>query len=240
MNIRQTVRHWYDKHYATFGPGPLMPWGRRILHHFMALQVPPEAHVIDLGCGDGALLAALRTVAGHQPRSLWGIEQSQIAARQAEARCPGSNIIIGDLLALPFAMAYTGMYRVAILAEVIEHLNDPVAALAAVRTLLAPGGIVILSFPNYFHLPWLAIRLLAEHAGKPSWVNLQPIDRLTTVGSVLLHARRCGLRLESASGTVYFPPLLERIEPDVADRLLDRFHGWPFAFHPVLVLRAEG
>ncbi|HLG78324.1 MAG TPA: class I SAM-dependent methyltransferase [Ktedonobacteraceae bacterium] len=122
MNHRgQTARHWYDKHYATFGPSPLMPWGRKILHHFIALRVPPEAHVIDLGCGDGALLAALRTVAGHHPGSLWGIEQSRIAASQAIARCPGSNIIVGDLLALPLRY---GVYRVAILAEVIEHLND--------------------------------------------------------------------------------------------------------------------
>jgi SAM-dependent methyltransferase len=53
--------------------------------------------------------------------------------------------VCGDLLYLPFA---DGSFAAVVAAEVLEHLPDPAAALAEVRRVLAPGGLVIVTVPN--------------------------------------------------------------------------------------------
>jgi SAM-dependent methyltransferase len=82
---------------------------------------------LDVGCGDGALLAELgrRGFGGE----LAGVEISEPAAEIARRALPGVQIGTFDGLALPGA---TGSYALGILSHVLEHVPEPPALLSEV------------------------------------------------------------------------------------------------------------
>jgi SAM-dependent methyltransferase len=101
------------------------------------------ALIVDLGCGDGAALAA---AARHNPAHRFaGIDWSADAARQARAL--GLTVVRADVAACGLPVA-DGAADVVIMSEVIEHLVDPDGAVAEVRRVLRPGGSLLLSTPN--------------------------------------------------------------------------------------------
>ncbi|MBI3724080.1 class I SAM-dependent methyltransferase [bacterium] len=57
--------------------------------------------------------------------------------------------VTGDAHALPIA---TGSAGVVTLFEVLEHLSDPLQAFKEVSRVLAPGGMLVLTVPQYWHV----------------------------------------------------------------------------------------
>jgi SAM-dependent methyltransferase len=102
----------------------------------------PEARVLDVGCGDGHLLALLQAEAGF-PLALAGVELA--AAASAEASRRGIHVHHGRVedVALPAAA-----YDLIIMNQLIEHVPDPAAVLRRVGAALRPGGHVFLETPN--------------------------------------------------------------------------------------------
>lgn len=113
------------------------------------------SRVLDVGCGDGALGAALKA-AGAQ--LVAGIEFDHAAAERA--RTILDVLVEGSVLdcPLPFAL---GEFDYVIFADVLEHLPDPDAALQRCLPLLKPNGRVLVSVPNTRFYTVLA-RLLAD------------------------------------------------------------------------------
>jgi len=98
--------------------------------------------IVDVGCGDGAALAAAATQ--NPQHQFAGIDWSADALRQARAR--GLTVVRGIIeTRLPVA---DGAADVVIMSELIEHLVDPDGALEEVRRVLRPGGTLLLSTPN--------------------------------------------------------------------------------------------
>ena len=64
-------------------------------------------------------------------------------------------MLVGDVETMELPLE-PGSFDVVLCGDVVEHLRDPVAALARLRPLLKPGGRVVLSTPNIAN--W-AIRL---------------------------------------------------------------------------------
>jgi SAM-dependent methyltransferase len=118
-----------------------------------------SAVIVDLGCGDGSVLAA---AAGHNPAHRFaGIDWSGDALRRAQAL--GLTVVRGSVSpGLPVA---DGAADVVIMSELIEHLVDPDGAVAEVRRVLRPGGSLLLSTPNL--AAWYNRGLLA--------VGIQPV-----------------------------------------------------------------
>ncbi|HVL31190.1 MAG TPA: class I SAM-dependent methyltransferase [Solirubrobacteraceae bacterium] len=131
--------------YAAFGSGVV---GDRAL-----ALLPDGGSALDLGCASGGLLALLRPRAGH----LAGLELSATAARAAAA--VADEVVQGSLEdpELPFA---AGAYDLVVLADVLEHLADPAAALRRATGWCRPGGAVLVSVPNVAH--WRARLALAR------------------------------------------------------------------------------
>lgn len=131
--------------YAAFGNGVIADHALRLL--------PERGRVLDLGCASGGLFELLRPRAGH----LAGLELSATAARAA-ARI-GDDVVQGALedLALPFA---ANSFDLVVLADVLEHLADPLAALRRAAGWARPGGAILLSVPNVAH--WQARLTLAR------------------------------------------------------------------------------
>ncbi len=99
----------------------------------------PPARLIDVGAGRGRFVLAA-SAAGYQ--SL-GIEPSARGADAAAAAgAPVSRASIESAQLAP------GSFDVATLWHVLEHLDDPGAALSAIGTWLRPGGALVAGVPN--------------------------------------------------------------------------------------------
>jgi methionine biosynthesis protein MetW len=131
--------------YAAFGNGVVADHALRLL--------PEGGSALDLGCASGGLLALLRPRAGH----LAGLELSPTAARAAAD--VADEVVHGSLddPELPFA---ADLYDLVVLADVLEHLADPAAALRRAAGWCRPGGSVLVSVPNVAH--WRARLALAR------------------------------------------------------------------------------
>jgi SAM-dependent methyltransferase len=81
--------------------------------------------VLDIGCGDGALIAEL---SGRMPSWRFaGVEIAERAVELASERCPEADICAYDGETLPYD---TGAFELAVLSHVLEHVRDPAAVLA--------------------------------------------------------------------------------------------------------------
>ena len=101
-----------------------------------------DARIIDVGCGDGFHLRLLRDF-GKPGWVLEGIDCDERAV--AAASRAGLNIHKGivENMDLPRAS-----YDLALLIQTIEHVSDPPGVLQAVRSLLRPGGKVVIVTDN--------------------------------------------------------------------------------------------
>jgi methionine biosynthesis protein MetW len=113
---------------------------RRIDLEVVAGLVAPGARVLDVGCGDGALLQRLEDEKGVDGR---GIELSQKGVNEAVAR--GLSVVQGDAdhdLATYPAEAFDYV----ILSQTLQATHNPRLVL---EELLRIGRKVIVSFPNF-------------------------------------------------------------------------------------------
>jgi SAM-dependent methyltransferase len=156
------------------------------------LWVPADRHgrLLDVGCGDGRLLVALRAVGW----DVAGVEPDDLAAAAARDQ-HGLTVHAGSLDTAPPSFAD---FDVIVLNHVIEHVADPVATLAEVRSRLRPGGMVVVVTPN--------LRSLTQQLFHGSWLGWDPPRHLQlfTRASLRECARRAGYsRIEVRTSSRY-------------------------------------
>lgn len=97
--------------------------------------------VLDLGCGSGALGAALRN---SRPCKVTGLTFSEDEAAVAETRI--DRVILGDLNTFDFSAL--GDFDCIIMSHILEHLYSPNAVLGRIGSALRPGAVIIVALPN--------------------------------------------------------------------------------------------
>ena len=108
--------------------------------------VPQSARqVLEIGCGEGSFGALVKA----RGSEVWGIEIDPTAAEVARKAL--DNVLVGDV-AVVLKDVPTSRFDAVVCNDVLEHLVDPYAVLAAILPKLAPGGVVIASIPNVRHL----------------------------------------------------------------------------------------
>jgi uncharacterized protein (TIRG00374 family) len=105
--------------------------------------------IFEVGCAYGMFLEAAR-VRGFD---LGGLEYSAVAAETASTRL-GVPIHVGEVVSLPPTEDWDSVA----FWDVIEHVPDPGAFLAAAAGLTAPGGVIAFSCPNFDSLPARLLR----------------------------------------------------------------------------------
>jgi 2-polyprenyl-3-methyl-5-hydroxy-6-metoxy-1,4-benzoquinol methylase len=116
-------------------------------HDMVALlSTGQNAHVLEIGCGDGATGAA--ALAAGKAKHYTGIELMPEVAEQARARL--SEVFTANVEQFDLNPLH-GQFDALIMSEVIEHLVDPWSTLARLLTCLKPGGEIIASSPNVAH-----------------------------------------------------------------------------------------
>jgi methionine biosynthesis protein MetW len=128
----------------------LKPGGGRADLSFIADWIDRGSSVLDLGCGDGELLAHLA-----RGKGVRGIGVEIESARALSAIRKGIPVLQRDL---DEALSYfgDGSFDTAILSQTIQELRHPRDTL---REILRVANRAIVSFPNFGHLP-LRLQLL--------------------------------------------------------------------------------
>ena len=118
---------------------------RKILAELIRREVQPAAHarILEIGCGTGHNLAMLSGF-GHVD----GLELDDEAAALSEKRL--GRVIIRS--PLPELEGVSNDYDLIGAFDVIEHIDDDHAALAAIATRLKPGGKFMMTVPAH---PWM-------------------------------------------------------------------------------------
>jgi len=132
---------YYGQRNARFWP-PLEKLVRRLRQRRAAelSHLSKPGHVLDIGCGRGWTLAALRDE-GWQVR---GVELHEHAARHAVDEL---NIDV-DIGGFEPARYEAESFDAIILWHVLEHVRDPLQTLDGIVRLLRPGGVLAVAVPN--------------------------------------------------------------------------------------------
>ncbi len=159
----------------------------------IASMIPENASVLDVGCGDGALLEHLQMTKHVDGR---GLELSQVDVNAAVAR--GLPVVQGDA-DTDLADYPSGVFDVVILSDTIQATRSPKTVL---RHLLRIGRRTVVSLPNFGH--WrVRLRLLVS-GRMPQTRSLDyawhetPNIHLCTIADFVQLARNEGATIEKA------------------------------------------
>jgi len=180
---------------------------------------PGRAQVADIGCFDGTFLASL----GPDVEKT-GIEILPAAADAARAK--GVDIIAPDFESL----AGTSRRFDAITAfDVIEHVDDPLAFLSLLASVLRPGGVLIVSTGNLDAWSWTLMRNRYWYCAIPEHISFLSVRWFE-------HAAQA-LGLEIASMTKY-----AHARASVARRMYETAANFTYLMFPsaIAALRRRG
>jgi methionine biosynthesis protein MetW len=162
--------------------------------HSIARLVPPGSRVLDLGCGDGALLAHLRDA---RQCTGYGVEIDDAKVHACLKR--GVNVL---QLNLEDGLSMFGddAFDVVLQIDTLQHLRN---AQTMLRETARVGRIGIVAFPNFAHWP---NRLAVLQGHMPvtrrlpyEWYDT-PNIRVGTFNDFEVLARRNGLSIEDSFG----------------------------------------
>jgi len=97
--------------------------------------------LLEIGCGDGDFLVEAEA-AGFR---VTGVELASAACAQARQRLTAGDIHCALLEHAPLA---PGSFDLCVISDVIEHVRDPLAFLANIHRLRAPGGTLFIATPS--------------------------------------------------------------------------------------------
>jgi SAM-dependent methyltransferase len=157
--ILEEVRRFYESHHDGIGRSR-----RRHRYYYdyltriLRVRVPEGLRVLDLGCGAGHLLAALRPSRGV------GIDVSAPAVREARERHGSERLsfLQGDFSDPAVLAEAGGPFDVVLLVNVVTHLTDVQATLEALHAVVHPRTRVLIY--SYSRL-WQPMLRLAEMLG---------------------------------------------------------------------------
>ncbi len=138
---------------------------REILADYLAREahLPKSARILEIGCGTGHNLPMLATFGT--------VEAIEIdpAARAIASERLGRAVSAAPLPALPGIER--GVYDLIAVLDVVEHIEDDVAALAAMRDCLKPGGKILITVPAHQWM-WSAHDVVNHHHRRYSKATL--------------------------------------------------------------------
>jgi SAM-dependent methyltransferase len=142
------------------------------------LALPAGLRILDAGCGSGRNMVALA-----RRGAVTGVEPAAASLQVARERAVGA-VVPGSLdEPLPFP---DGAFELAVALDVLEHVEDDGAALRELARVIAPGGRLLVTVPQYGWL-WGEHDVLAHH------------HRRYTRALLLDRAGAAGLRCERAT-----------------------------------------
>jgi 2-polyprenyl-3-methyl-5-hydroxy-6-metoxy-1,4-benzoquinol methylase len=125
-------------------------------------NIPPNALVVDIGCGNGSFLSLFQG-RGWQ---LYGSDYSSTGIEIAKASYPDIKFSLGNAEAMPDELTNrAGQFDVVLCTEVIEHVYNPRGLLKTCHDLLKPNGMLVLTTPYHGYLKNLMMAVTGKLDG---------------------------------------------------------------------------
>lgn len=140
----------WDGHWTEYGDAnernPAQDY-RRLLALFLLGRATTPDRLLDIGSGNGELLAA---AARRWPSAqLSGLELSPAGVAESARKVPGARLRVCDLLSESEPLAgEAGWATHAVCSEVLEHVDEPVTLLRNARSWLGPGCRFVVTVPG--------------------------------------------------------------------------------------------
>ena len=153
--------------------------------------------LLDVGCGAGLAAEALAGL-GHD---VLGIDAASDAIAAAEAHAAGQNLSLAYRTAAAEDLVAEGAaFPVVTALEVIEHVADPAAFLRLLASLLAPGGLIVVSTLNRTLRSLAVAKIGAEYIARLLPAGTHDWRRFVTPAELDRAASAAGLRLVASRG----------------------------------------
>lgn len=138
---------------------------------YMRFLIPEGLSVLELGCGTGSLLAALKPARGV------GIDISEKMIELAKAAAPDLTFLVGDVEA-PETLENLGEpFDVIVLSDLLGSLNDVQQVLGKLRPLCHPGSRIVIAYYSPLWEPILRFgELIGQRMPQPSLTWLSSTD----------------------------------------------------------------
>ncbi len=159
--------------------------------------------VIDIGCGGGILSESM----ARKGANVTGIDLSEKALKVADLHSLESGVQVRyELIAAEeMAAREAGRYDVVTCMEMLEHVPDPAAIVAAAAQLVKPGGKVFFSTINRNPKSYLFAVLGAEYLLRLLPKGTHDYAKFITPAELAGYMRNVGLEVESLKGMTYNP-----------------------------------
>jgi SAM-dependent methyltransferase len=139
---------------------------RDILHDYVAryAHLPKDARILEIGCGTGHNLPMLM--------KFGQVDAIEIdpAAREIAAKRLGKPV--GDAPLPALTGIERGAYDMIAVLDVVEHIENDVAALTAMKACLKPGGKILIAVPAHQWM-WSAHDVVNHHHRRYSKASLK-------------------------------------------------------------------
>ena len=161
------------------------------------------ARLLDVGCGGGLLCESLEALGAR----VTGIDlaPAMIETARLHAAERGVNIDYRLLGADTLATAQPGAFDAVTCMEMIEHVPDPASIVAALGTLVRPGGAVFLSTLSRTPKSFVQAIIAAEYLFRLVARGTHEYERLVRPSELAHWGRAAGLELQDVSGLAFDP-----------------------------------
>ena len=136
------MKAFYEDVWAELPEDP-EPWAWERRRALLLAEVRPGERVLDLGCGAGRFVAALRDAGADAV----GVELAEGALERARRNVPGAELHrLGADGAIPLE---DGSVDLVWCSEVLEHVPDTAGLLSEARRVLRTGGRLLVTTPSH-------------------------------------------------------------------------------------------
>jgi 2-polyprenyl-6-hydroxyphenyl methylase/3-demethylubiquinone-9 3-methyltransferase len=162
-----------------------------------------DARALDVGCGGGILSEAM----ARSGARVLGIDLSQAVLDVAELHALEAKLAVEykAIAAEELAAATPGTFDLVTCMEMLEHVPDPAAMLAALATLVKPGGHVIVSTLNRKPMAFAVAILGAEYIARMLPRGTHEYLKFIRPSELARWGRAAGLNLIDLTGITYNP-----------------------------------
>ena len=161
------------------------------------------AAVLDVGCGGGILAEAM----AQRGAKVTGIDLSEKALKVAQLHLLESRLEVRyeDVSAETYAATHAGEFDVITCMELLEHVPEPAAMVAACARLVRPGGQVFFSTINRNPKSYLFAVVGAEYVLRLLPKGTHDYLRFIKPSELSRWCREAGLRIDELIGMSYNP-----------------------------------
>jgi len=163
--------------------------------------------VLDVGCGGGILAESMAALGAR----VTGIDlgEAPLAVARLHLKESGQHVEYRKVAAEALAREQPGAFDVVTCLEMLEHVPDPAATVAACAQLVKPGGHVFFSTINRNPKSWLFAIVGAEYLLKLLPRGTHDYMKFIRPSELERWCRQAGLRVHEFTG-MHYNPLTQR------------------------------